>query len=398
MCAVCAVSMGGEPEPYLAHEWRQSVPEPTGRDHFLCSLSFSPAGRVFNHELGIWGQTLDRWHAEGLPRDVHIGDLITGNEYFGIDRIGYLPLNVKKMLPPFTEEVLEEDERYQVRRFEDGHVSRVLKEGAAHGTRASMDQMLSFPVTDRASFNEIKKRYDYRSPARYPAYWPDVVRCLPGRDYPLALTPNGTFGLYSFLRRLMGTEAACTIFYDDPLLANDMLDFLTDYLIKVIDQALREVQIDYFNYFEDFAFKNGPLIGPNIVRQFLMPRYRRINDVLGRHGVKHIWLDSDGNTEVLLPLLIDVGITCHWPLERAAGMDPLKLRAAYGHNLALAGGIDKRVLARGRKAIDEELYRILPPMLEDGGYIPTIDHTVPPDVSYADFLYYLELKRKLLGI
>lgn len=370
----------------------------TGRGRFLRSLSFTPAGPVFNHELGIWGQTLDRWRAEGLPMDVHIGDLIMGNEYFGIDRIGYLPLNAKRMFPPFTEEVIAEDERYEVRRFEDGHVSRVLKEGAAHGTRASMDQMLSFPVTDRASFNEIKKRYEARSPARYPEHWPDVARCLSGRDYPLALTPNGTFGLYSFLRRLMGTEAACTIFYDDPLLAHEMLDFLTDYLIELIGKALRDVKIDYFNYFEDFAFKTGPLIGPNIVREFLMPRYRRINDVLHSHGVHHIWLDSDGNTEVLIPLLIEVGVTCHWPLERAAGMDPLRLRAKYGHDLALAGGIDKRALAQGRKAIEDELYRSVPQLLDDGGYIPTVDHTIPPDVCFGDFMYYLELKRKLLGI
>ncbi len=99
----------------------------------------------------------------------------------------------------------------------------------------------------------------------------------------------------------MGTERACTIFYDDPALAHEILDYLTDYLIEVLHRAPDEVEVDYFNYFEDFAFKTGPLIGPNIFRKFLMPRYRRINDFLYAHGVRHIWLDSDGNTEVLIP-------------------------------------------------------------------------------------------------
>ncbi len=44
-----------------------------------------------------------------------------------------------------------------------------------------------------------------------------------------------------------------------------------------------------------------------------------------------------------------------------------------------------------------EFYAKIPPLLETGGYIPSIDHAVPPDVSYADFLYYLDLKLKLIG-
>ena len=62
-----------------------------------------------------------------------------------------------------------------------------------------------------------------------------------------------------------------------------------------------------------------------------------------------------------------------------------------------SGGIDKRALARGRRAIDEELYRHVPKLLEDGGYIPTVDHAIPPDISYDNWMYYLEVKRKLLG-
>ncbi len=367
------------------------------RERFHRSLSFTPVDRVFNHELPLWGQTYDRWLQEGMPEDVHIGDLMAGCEFFGVDRVGYLPLKVVDMMPAFTEEVLEEDERYRVVRFADGHVGRALKEGEAHGMRMSMDQYLSFPVVDRATWLDARRRYNPHSPARYPAYWADVKRCLAGRDYPLALTHNACFGLYSFLRRLMGTELACTIFYDDPALAEEMLEYLTDYLIEVIHPALDEVEIDYFNYFEDFAYKGGPLIGPNIFRRYLLPRYRRINDLLRSHGVRHIWLDSDGNTEALIPLLLEAGITCHWPLERAAGMDPLQIRARYGHDLALVGGIDKRALARTRRDIEQELYSFVPQLLADGGYIPTLDHAVPPDVPYENFLYYLELKRKLLG-
>ena len=77
-------------------------------------------------------------------------------------------------------------------------------------------------------------------------------------------------------------------------------------------------------------------------------------------------------------------------------MDIVALRRIYGNRLALMGGIDKLVLPRGKQAIEQELYRKIPPLLEQGRYIPAIDHTVQPDVPYENWLYYLELKQRLL--
>ncbi len=58
--------------------------------------------------------------------------------------------------------------------------------------------------------------------------------------------------------------------------------------------------------------------------------------------------------------------------------------------------MDKRELARGRRSIDEHL-RTLAPLVEQGGFIPTVDHTVPPDVSLDNFRYYMERKAELLA-
>jgi len=58
--------------------------------------------------------------------------------------------------------------------------------------------------------------------------------------------------------------------------------------------------------------------------------------------------------------------------------------------------VDKRELAKDKAAIEAHL-RSLIPIVEDGGFIPTVDHTVPPDVPWDNFLYYMELKRKLLA-
>jgi hypothetical protein len=63
----------------------------------------------------------------------------------------------------------------------------------------------------------------------------------------------------------------------------------------------------------------------------------------------------------------------------------------------MVGGVDKREIAKGPKAIDAELERSVLPIIEQGGFIPTIDHAVHPDVSLDDFEYYLDAKRRILG-
>ena len=40
-----------------------------------------------------------------------------------------------------------------------------------------------------------------------------------------------------------------------------------------------------------------------------------------------------------------------------------------------------------------EVMRVVPPMLEHGGYIPSIDQAVPPDVSLENWKYFVELVR-----
>lgn len=365
------------------------------RERYVRTMTFSQPDRVPNHELGIWGHTHERWLGEGMPEHAIRCGWFEGIEYFGIDQREFLDVNLG-MIPAFTPEVLEETDRYLVHRDGQGTVRKAMKEGTVRGTRPSMDQFMRFAVETPEDFEKLKKRYDPADPRRYPPWWESRVRAWPAREHPLCLCVNCAMGLYSNCRIWMGTENLSVAFYDQPKLVHEMMDCIADFTIEALRRAVEDVEIDYFNYFEDFAYKTGPLLSPDTFREFLLPRYKRINEFLRSHGIEIITLDSDGNTEVLLPLFLEAGINGHWPLEIAADMDPRKLRREYGHDLALSGGIDKRALARGRKAIDEEVLSKLPGLLEDGGYIPTVDHTVPPDVSYADFLYYMELKQRCL--
>lgn len=367
----------------------------TDRERFINVMEFESVDRYPNYELGVWGQTIERWFKEGLPRDVCYWNWFEGEPYFEIDRREFIPIDVG-MIPRFDEEVIEEDERCIVFRDSIGRVRKAMKEGTVRGTRPSMDQYLDFPVKDRKSFEEIKKRYNPNSPIRYPMWWDEMVRLWKDRDYPICLFVNAQIGFYWTLRDWVGTENISYMFYDDPNLVHDMLDFIADFIIEVSTRALSEVQIDYFNFSEDFAGKSGPLISPRIYKEFFAPRVRRVIDHFRKYGVKYFWVDSDGNFEVLIPLMIEAGINGIWPLEQAAGMDPVRLRKRYGRDLVLLGGIDKRELTKDKSSIERELYSKVPYLLEQGGYIPHLDHTFPPDISYENFLYYMELKKKLL--
>ena len=368
----------------------------TNRERFVNTLQFRAVDRAPMIEAGLWNQTYKRWISEGMPEDVYAEKLfLNGNEFFGLDRIYWIPLKFT-MIPSFEEEIIEETDRYLIKRQASGQITKALKEGAVGRHRLSMDQHLEAPVKTRADFQAIKKRYDPTSPIRYPEWWSDVARSLKGRDYPVGLPPTGSIGFFSRIREWMDTENACTIFLDDPAWAHEMVEFIAEFTLNVIERAIQDVDVDFFWWFEDYAFKTGPLVSPSIFKEFLLEPYRRVNDRLRAAGISIIAQDTDGNAEVLLPLHLEAGINLYLPLECAAGNDPVRIRKEYRHDLLLWGGIDKRVLAQDKRAIQDELNYKIPPLVQDGGYIPMLDHTVPPNVPYENWLYYLDYKRKLL--
>ena len=352
------------------------------RERFIRCMHFEPVDHVPWWEGWYWPETVERWHREGLPRDVHVV------EYFGLERHESAGIDLGPV-PPFEEEVLSETEDYRVRRRSDGVVVQELK---ARGPKDQMPRWLEFPIKTRADWEEFKKRLDPNSPCRYPPWWEDKKRCWRDRDYPLFIHAGS---LYGRLRNWIGMENLAYLFYDDPIWVHDMMEYLTEFYCRTIERAVKEVDFDYAIFGEDIAYKNGPLLSPKIVKEFMVPRYKRITRLLRENGIDIIFIDSDGNVEELIPLWLEAGINGVYPLEVAAGMDPVALRKKYGKNLVMMRGIDKRALIEGKDAIDRELESKLPYLCREGGYIPGCDHLVPPDVSLENYLYFLERMKEI---
>ena len=272
-----------------------------------------------------------------------------------------------------------------------GVVVRQFKE--RHGSLVST-QFVDYPLKTRADWVRIRDQFlDPHNPGRYPpeAEWEALKTGWKNRDYVLSID-GGSF--YGFLRDWIGFENLSYMLYEDPGLVQEMMDTLGNFFIEVLHKAVTEVEIDFAMFWEDMCYKAGPLLSPAMFRMFMLPNYQKVTGFLAEHGIELSWVDCDGNIEALLPLWLEGGVRGFYPLEVASNMDAARLRQQYGRQIVMWGNVDKRALARGKEAIDAELAR-LAPVAALGGFIPLVDHAVPDDVPLANYLYYLEQRKKV---
>jgi hypothetical protein len=367
------------------------------RQRFLNVMEYKPVDRIPNHEAGVWVQTMERWKNEGLDIDKLHWDWFSGEEYYGMNKREFIRVDFG-MQPAFEYKILEETDRYEIIQHTNGVVTKALKAGTSGGMRSCMDQYLSFPVTDRASFRELKKRFIAGTEERYPKNWKtELLPRWKNRDDVLVLGQNcSTLGFFWRAREWMGTENVCYGWYDEPELMHEMMEYIADFTMENSKPILAETDVDYIFINEDMSMKNGPLLSPQQYREFIFPHMKKLVDFYKKNGARYVLVDTDGNCEALIPLLMEAGVDGIWPLERVAGMDPVRIRKEYGKELRLWGGVDKMELAKGREAIDKHLAEMVP-LIEEGGFIPTVDHCVSPDVSLENFEYYMKRKNDLLS-
>ena len=176
-----------------------------------------------------------------------------------------------------------------------------------------------------------------------------------------------------------------------------MCEFWTEFVARVLAPLLQHVQLDNLLIREDMAYKEHSMISPAMTRRFLLPAYQRWVPKLKKSGCPIINMDSDGHIGQLIPIWIEAGFNCCMPMEVAAGNDTVAYRCEFGRQMAYEGGIDKRALAVGGDVMRAEVQRIVPPLLEEGGFLPGCDHGVPSDVSWPNYVEYTRLLAEFTG-
>jgi uroporphyrinogen decarboxylase len=349
------------------------------RERIIKTLTFQPVDRIPFIEWNIRKATMREWVSQGYPEGVH------QKTFFDLDP-GHLDVPVQMgMFPAFEEKIIEQNDKYKIWQDDLGAIRKDFTDNENPGfvTRS----WLSFPVKDRNDFLEMKKRYDWKEPLRYPENWKLRARIL--NEAPVANHLSIPF-LFWTARDWMGFENLCLAFYDMPELVEEMFGFLTDFCIETLKRGIDDLRIDIVELKEDMAYKHAPMISPEMFKRFMLPHYKRMVSFLKSHGVKVVYVDCDGYPGGLIPLWIEAGVDGMSPCEIAAGNDMLELRKQYP-GFALFGGIDKRELTKDRKAIYSEVMSKVPCLIEKGGYIPHIDHAIPFDVPLENYLYYRKL-------
>ena len=297
-----------------------------------------------------WDKTIERWHGEGLPRELEFDQVFEIAQYFGLDP-------------------------YQQFWFSTTQATIEATQHHTEGVVSSMDDYLRI------------------LPSLYPNHSQSIAGMRPWaarQERGEAVVWVTVEGFFWFPRTLMDFEPLCYAYYDQPELAHRINQDLLDFNLRLLDQIAQACVPTFMTIAEDMSYNNGPMISPQVFEEFLAPYYRKLLARAKELSLLTI-VDTDGDVTMLVPWLQAVGVDGVLPLERQASVDGNRLRQLYP-DLRMVGHYNKLVMHKGEAAIRAEFERLVP-LMKSGGFIPSVDHQTPPGVSLEDYrLYVLMLK------
>ncbi|MCL2518376.1 MAG: hypothetical protein FWF15_07425 [Oscillospiraceae bacterium] len=357
----------------------------TNRERLLRTCTCRPADRApFHFYFGPWGETLARWQKEGLGE----GNTDWASSFpFDPQCFYVLPVNLG-IFPAFEYKLIEQRATTAIIQDSQGVIQEILTLGP------TIPKYLEFPVKDLESWKKFKaERLNPDLPERFPANWKEVCGKLKNFDG-LVQIGSYPYGIFGTTRELIGLENLMFALYDEPEFVHAVMDDLTSFWLTLYEKAANEVHIDVIHIWEDMSGRQGSLISPAMMYEFMVPNYNRIKKFADERGIPVIVLDTDGNVSEMIQVFMDGGINMLMPFEFTDGNDIVQFRRDFP-NLAMLGGISKVAVSRGREAIDAELARIKP-LFDYPGYFPALDHLIHPGISWDDFSYFCEKLHELI--
>ena len=345
-----------------------------------------PGAGFYQKEFGYY--SLEKWRREeGLDSDADL------NQLFGFDPQGRVDVHglgwcEAGFMPLFEEKVLEDRGEYELVQDFAGRSVLCFK-----GRRSGfMPEYVDHPVKDMKTWEEnCLWRMNPDTPARQAAMDQYLPAAIEKAKQGMFVGQN-IVGGYMYLRSLIGPEQLLYMFYDDPGLIHACMRQWLVLADSVIARHQQHLSFDELFIGEDICYNHGPLISPDMIREFLLPYYQQLLYNMRRRQLDKsrpigFQVDTDGFCEPVIDLYRSLGMTHMSPFEVAAGCSVIKTGEKYP-DLRISGGVDKRVLAQGPEAIDQMIDRIFPVMQKRGGFLPTCDHGVPEEVSLRNYLHF----------
>ena len=339
-------------------------------------LRRKPVDRIGLYEH-FWGDTHKKWTAEG-----HLNPGESIEDHFGFDfqMGGGLNLVANLDFKPVT---IEETDETILQRDGNGALLR------RHKLHDTTPEHVDFLVKDRQGWDEHikpflkpdRRRIDfdgYRKAKEFAA----------GRNRFFALAALNVFEL---MHPVCGHPAMLMGMLTDPDWVKDMVNTYAALLVDLMEILFAECGLpDGVWFYEDMGFKQHPFMSPAQYREFILPAHRKTVQYCKGRGLPVI-MHSCGFVEPLVPGMIEAGIDCLQVIEVKAGMDLLRLYTDYGDRLSFMGGMDVRKLySNDRAEIERELNAKIPVVKGRFGYILHSDHSIPDQVEYASYRYFVQ--------
>jgi uroporphyrinogen decarboxylase len=210
-----------------------------------------------------------------------------------------------------------------------------------------------------------------------------------------AIIAHISHGGYFKATHMRGMENFMMDLGADPELAGTIIRKVNEYTFPAIERLCREAgdAFDIFYIADDFCTTSGPLVSPDMFREYIQPYLRRYAEIVHAHG-KKILLHTCGSTRRLLPDIIAAGIDLMEPVQTsAAGMGVEGLKQDFGNKMTFYGGIDLiTVLSKGTPAdVRAEVLKNFRVLGKNGGYIVGPGHTyIQPDCPLQNILAMYE--------
>jgi len=355
------------------------------------AYAITPGAPFLQTEFGYY--CWDAWKKQGLP-DIQEWSpeavaFFKYNDSSGSHSLWGLGWCEPEYVPQFEVKILEDRGETELEQDWAGRHVLYFK-GRRNGF---MPEYVDHPVKDLKTWKaNAEWRLDPQDPRRYRDLQPRMAAARAAAAHGEMITQH-VAGSFMYLRAMIGPEALLYAFYDQPELIEAAMQRWLELSDAVCAAHQQHITFDEIFFAEDNCYNHGPLISPDMLREMLLPYYKELLRRVRQRQLdpaRHLYMqiDTDGKCHSLIPFYMEeIGMDAMSPFEVASGCDVVEIGRQYP-NLCIRGGIDKRILAAGPKAIDEMVERIFPVMRERGGYIPCCDHGVPEEVSLANYLHY----------
>jgi uroporphyrinogen decarboxylase len=324
-----------------------------------------------------WESTIERWHREGMPKNVSYID------FFGLDHL----IDIILGTAPFQEhEILEETDEYKIYKNTWGTVFKQWKH------KASTPEYLEFKIVNPDEWNKAKIQL---TPHKDHINWKRLKDNYKSwRENGYWIQAHFWFGFDITHSWIIGTERMLIALIENPEWCMDMFQSLLNYNLALFQMMWDEgYKFDSIYWADDMGYKFNQFFSLKMYHDILKPFHQQAIDWAHEKGIK-AHMHSCGDVNPFVPELIKMGLDALNPLEVKAGMNPIQLKKDVGQDIVLHGGINA-VLWDKPEQIKAEMEKVIPTLKENGGYIFSSDHTVPSSVSIKDFETIIKLAKEL---